>query len=70
MSTGVKHKVYIRWRGRKVSVRFLGLGRYKRIFVSLLSIVKRLARVENKGINLEEKERRTTLAWVRMDLLI
>lgn len=64
MSTGVKHKVNIRWRRRKVSVRFPGLGRNKRIFVSLLGIVKRLA------ISLEEKERKNTGAWIRMNFQI
>lgn len=55
---------------KAVSVRFPGLGRNKNIFVSLLSVVKRLARVEDKAVNLEEKERRNTPAWVRMDFLI
>lgn len=45
-------------------MRFPGLGRNKRIFVSLLGIVKRLA------ISLEEKERKNTGAWIRMNFQI
>lgn len=51
-------------------MRFPGLGRNKRIFVSLLGIVKRLARVEDKAISLEEKERKNTGAWIRMNFQI
>lgn len=50
-------RFYIRWRERNVSMRFPGLGRNKKNFISLFSILERFARVEHKAIDLEKKER-------------
>lgn len=50
-------------------MRFPGLVRKKRIFISLLRILKRLAGVEDKTINLRE-ERKSLWAWVRMNFQI
>lgn len=43
-------------------MRFPGLGGNKKLFISLLNILKRLARGEAKAVNLKKKEKKNTWA--------
>lgn len=43
-------------------MKFPAQGRNKRVFISLLSVLKRLAGGEDTTINLEKKERKNTWA--------